>query len=150
MRIVKQHIWILFNARLRKVFTDFFNYLIFAALIDDSILCMHGGLSLDLLKLDQIKGLTHLPEAVCCVTCIRQIVVRTQVSGMNGKGIFHTFGADKGEEFLSKDDLDLVCHAHQVLDSLCVFFWLLNVRHAYLVRWTFLLVRLFMMYINLS
>lgn len=42
-----------FNIRLWKTFTDCFNCLPVAALIDDKILCMHGGLSPDLTNLDR-------------------------------------------------------------------------------------------------
>ncbi|KAL3582568.1 hypothetical protein D5086_016900 [Populus alba] len=54
-----------FNVRLWKVFTDCFNCLPVAALIDEKILCMHGGLSPDLRNLDQIRNLcrpTVVPE----------------------------------------------------------------------------------------
>ena len=46
--------------RLWKTFTDCFNALPAAALIDEKILCMHGGLSPDLKSLDQIKKI-HRP-----------------------------------------------------------------------------------------
>lgn len=38
-----------------KKFTDCFNNLPIAALIEDKILCMHGGLSPDLTDLNQIR-----------------------------------------------------------------------------------------------
>ncbi|KAK9147377.1 hypothetical protein Scep_006134 [Stephania cephalantha] len=46
-----------FNVRLWKVFTDCFNCLPVAALIDDKVLCMHGGLSPDLRNFDQIRNI---------------------------------------------------------------------------------------------
>ncbi|CAK9160049.1 unnamed protein product, partial [Ilex paraguariensis] len=46
-----------FNVRLWKIFTDCFNCLPVAALIDEKILCMHGGLSPNLHDLDQIRNL---------------------------------------------------------------------------------------------
>ena len=52
-----------FNVRLWKSFTESFNCLPVTALIDDKILCMHGGLSPDLTKLDQIRNLPR-PTAV--------------------------------------------------------------------------------------
>nr|DAD39032.1 TPA_asm: hypothetical protein HUJ06_013356 [Nelumbo nucifera] len=48
-----------FNVRLWKTFTDCFNCLPVAALIDDKILCMHGGLSPDLKNLDQIRNIAR-------------------------------------------------------------------------------------------
>jgi serine/threonine-protein phosphatase PP1 catalytic subunit len=44
-----------YNVKLWKTFIDCFNCLPVAALIDDRILCMHGGLSPDLQSIEQIK-----------------------------------------------------------------------------------------------
>ncbi|RMZ57295.1 hypothetical protein APUTEX25_004129 [Auxenochlorella protothecoides] len=44
-----------YNIRLWKTFTDCFNCLPVAALIDEKILCMHGGLSPELKSLELIK-----------------------------------------------------------------------------------------------
>jgi serine/threonine-protein phosphatase PP1 catalytic subunit len=44
-----------YNIKLWKTFIDCFNCLPVAALIDDRILCMHGGLSPDLQSIEQIK-----------------------------------------------------------------------------------------------
>lgn len=44
-----------YNIKLWKMFIDVFNCLPVAALIDDRILCMHGGLSPELQSLEQIK-----------------------------------------------------------------------------------------------
>lgn len=55
-----------FNVKLWKAFIDCFNCLSVAALIDEKILCMHGGLFPDLHKLDQIRSLqrpTDVPDA---------------------------------------------------------------------------------------
>ncbi|CAN1840921.1 Serine/threonine-protein phosphatase PP1 isozyme 1, partial [Linum perenne] len=43
-----------YSVRLWKLFTDSFNCLPVAALIEEKILCMHGGLSPDLHSLDQV------------------------------------------------------------------------------------------------
>ncbi|XP_056855675.1 serine/threonine-protein phosphatase PP1 isozyme 8-like [Raphanus sativus] len=55
-----------FNVRLWKIFTDCFNCLPVAALIDDRILCMHGGISPELTSLDQIRNISRpmdIPES---------------------------------------------------------------------------------------
>jgi len=44
-----------FSVKLWKCFTDCFNCLPVAAIIDEKILCMHGGLSQELTSIDQIK-----------------------------------------------------------------------------------------------
>ena len=46
-----------YNIKLWKTFTDCFNCLPVAAVIDEKILCMHGGLSPDLTSLEEIKNI---------------------------------------------------------------------------------------------
>ena len=48
-----------------KIFTDTFNCLPVVAIIDDKIICMHGGLSPELESVEQIKKIirpTDVPE----------------------------------------------------------------------------------------
>ncbi|RXI08893.1 hypothetical protein DVH24_023037 [Malus domestica] len=115
-----------FNVRLWKSFTDSFNCLPVAALIDDKILCMHGGLSPDLTNLDQIRNLTR-PTAVPDTGLLCDLLWSdpgrdVKGWGMNDRGVSYTFGADKVAEFLTKHDLDLVCRAHQVVEDGYEFF----------------------------
>lgn len=54
-----------YNIKLWKLFIDCFNCLPVAALIDDRILCMHGGLSPELESIEQIKKIekpTDVPD----------------------------------------------------------------------------------------
>ena len=44
-----------YNIKLWKTFTDCFNCLPVAAVIDEKIFCMHGGLSPELQSMEQIK-----------------------------------------------------------------------------------------------
>lgn len=116
-----------FNVRLWKSFTDCFNCLPVAALIDDKILCMHGGLSPDLSNLDQIRNLsrpTVIPDTgLLCDLLWSDPGGRDMKGwGMNDRGVSYTFGADKVSEFLTKHDLDLVCRAHQVVEDGYEFF----------------------------
>ncbi|XP_061352281.1 serine/threonine-protein phosphatase PP1-like isoform X2 [Gastrolobium bilobum] len=87
-----------FNVRLWKTFTESFNCLPVAALIDEKILC----LLCDILWSDPIKDV--------------------QGWRMNDRGVSYTFGADKVSEFLQKHDLDLICRAHQVVEDGYEFF----------------------------
>ena len=107
-----------FNVRLWKVFTECFNCLPVAALIDDKILCMHGGLSPDLHDVDQILELqrpTDVPESgLLCDLLWSDPSKDVKGWGMNDRGVSYTFGHDKVLEFLEKNDLDLICRAHQV------------------------------------
>uniref|UniRef100_M1C5B7 Serine/threonine-protein phosphatase n=1 Tax=Solanum tuberosum TaxID=4113 RepID=M1C5B7_SOLTU len=115
-----------FNVRLWKIFTDCFNCLPVAALIDEKILCMHGGLSPDLNHLDQIRNLqrpTDVPDAgLLCDLLWSDPSKDVQGWGMNDRGVSYTFGADKVTEFLEKHELDLICRAHQVVEDGYEFF----------------------------
>ncbi|XP_047324340.1 serine/threonine-protein phosphatase PP1-like isoform X2 [Impatiens glandulifera] len=98
----------------------------FAALIDEKILCMHGGLSPDLHNLDQIRNLqrpTDVPDAgLLCDLLWSDPSRDVKGWGMNDRGVSYTFGADKVTDFLNKLDLDLVCRAHQVVEDGYEFF----------------------------
>lgn len=115
-----------FNVRLWKVFTDCFNCLPVAALIDEKILCMHGGLSPDLRNLDQIRNLcrpTVVPETgLLCDLLWSDPSKDIQGWGANDRGVSYIFGADRVTEFLQKHDLDLICRAHQVVEDGYEFF----------------------------
>lgn len=55
-----------YNVKLWKSFTELFNHLPVAAIIDEKILCMHGGLSPDLRNTNQISDLpkpTEIPDS---------------------------------------------------------------------------------------
>lgn len=60
-----------YNIKLWKTFTDCFNCLPVAAIVDEKIFCMHGGLSPELNDMDQIKRVlrpTDVPDTgeICC------------------------------------------------------------------------------------
>ncbi|XP_047969572.1 serine/threonine-protein phosphatase PP1 isozyme 2-like isoform X2 [Salvia hispanica] len=95
-------------------------------LIDDKILCMHGGLSPDLTDLDQIRNLprpSDVPDSGLLCDLLWSDPSREMKGwGMNDRGVSYTFGADKVAEFLMQRDMDLVCRAHQVVEDGYEFF----------------------------
>lgn len=107
-----------FSIRLWKIFTDCFNCLPVAAVIDDKILCMHGGLSPELESLDDIQAMERpadVPDqGLLCDLLWADPDRDIKGWGENDRGVSYTFGADKVTEFLKKHDLDLICRAHQV------------------------------------
>ncbi|CAI9771254.1 unnamed protein product [Fraxinus pennsylvanica] len=115
-----------FNVRLWKTFTDCFNCLPIAALIDEKILCMHGGLSPDLHDLDQIRNMQRpidVPETgLLCDILWSDPSKNVKGWGMSDRGVSYTFGPDTVTEFLQKHDLDLICRAHQVVEDGYEFF----------------------------
>ncbi|XP_010455531.1 PREDICTED: serine/threonine-protein phosphatase PP1 isozyme 6-like [Camelina sativa] len=115
-----------YNVRLWKTFTECFNCLPVSALIDDKILCMHGGLSPDIKSLDDIKRIPRpidVPDqGILCDLLWADPDGEIQGWGENDRGVSYTFGADKVAEFLQTHDLDLVCRAHQVVEDGYEFF----------------------------
>lgn len=115
-----------FNIRLWKIFTDCFNCLPIAAIIDEKIICMHGGLSPELETLDQIKDIqrpTEIPDnGLLCDLLWSDPDPNVEGWGDSDRGVSCTFGADIVAEFLEKNDLDLICRAHQVVEDGYEFF----------------------------
>lgn len=95
-----------YNIKLWKTFTDCFNCLPIAAIIDEKIFTMHGGLSPDLNSMEQIRRVMRptdvrekkkniffpsserklanrgrFPTAVSCATCCGRIPTRTSQGG---------------------------------------------------------------------
>ncbi|KAK7284386.1 hypothetical protein RJT34_19131 [Clitoria ternatea] len=115
-----------FNVRLWKIFTDCFNCLPVAALIDEKILCMHGGLSPEMQNLDQIREITRPTEipdnGLLCDLLWSDPDASIEGWADSDRGISCTFGPDALTEFLDKNDLDLVCRGHQVVEDGYEFF----------------------------
>ena len=87
-----------------------------AALIDDKILCMHGGLSPELVaipQLHQITRPTEVPENGLLCDLLWSDPEKGQPSwGDNDRGVSYTFGEVVIKQFLKKNDIDLICRAH--------------------------------------
>lgn len=115
-----------FSLRLWKLFTETFNYLPVAALIDGRILCMHGGLSPDLRNVASIKRLlrpTDIPDAgVLCDLLWSDPEEGLRGWAPNDRGVSYIFGADVLSDFMKKNGLDLICRAHQVVEQGYEFF----------------------------
>jgi serine/threonine-protein phosphatase PP1 catalytic subunit len=115
-----------YNIRLWKTFTDTFNCLPVAAIIDEKILTMHGGLSPELQNLDQIRKImrpTDVPDSgLICDLLWSDPEEGITGWGENDRGVSFTFGGDIVEKFLRKHDLDLICRAHQVVEDGYQFF----------------------------
>ncbi|XP_021742589.1 serine/threonine-protein phosphatase PP1 isozyme 9-like [Chenopodium quinoa] len=115
-----------FNVRLWKIFTDCFNCLPVAALIDEKILCMHGGLSPDLQNLkqiDEIQRPIEIPDnGLLCDLLWADPDARNEGWTDSDRGVSCTFGSDVVAEFLDKNDLDLICRGHQVVEDGYEFF----------------------------
>ena len=115
-----------YNIKLWKCFTELFNYLPVAALIDDKILCMHGGLSPDLKSIQNIQDIsrpTEIPDTglLCDLLWSDPDKDATEYDE-NDRGVSVIFGEKVVNEFNKKNDLDLIIRAHQVVDDGYEFF----------------------------
>ena len=115
-----------YSVKLWKSFIDLFNVFPVAATIDDKIFLVHGGLSPNLQKLNQLSQLkrpTDIPEqGLLC-----DLVWSDPESGKenwreNDRGVSFTFNENALTKFLDDNDLDLVCRAHQVVEEGYEFF----------------------------
>lgn len=115
-----------YSIRLWKTFTDCFNCLPVSAVIDDKIICMHGGLSPELNNLEQVKRIvrpTDIPDTgLLCDLLWSDPEKDISGWGENDRGVSFTFGPDVVQGFLRKHNLDLVCRAHQVVEDGYEFF----------------------------
>jgi serine/threonine-protein phosphatase PP1 catalytic subunit len=136
-----------YNISLWKTFIDLFNCMPVAAIIDEKIFCMNGGLSPDLNSLEQIRrimrptdvGVSHpsnIPYRLDSHTKLRQIPdcgllcdlicsdPDKDITGWsdNDRGISFTFGPDVVSRFLQKHDMDLIIRSHQVVEDGYEFF----------------------------
>uniref|UniRef100_A0A1I8IMP1 Serine/threonine-protein phosphatase n=1 Tax=Macrostomum lignano TaxID=282301 RepID=A0A1I8IMP1_9PLAT len=115
-----------YNIKLWKTFTDCFNCLPIAAIIDEKIFCCHGGLSPDLQTMEQIRRImrpTDVPDqGLLCDLLWSDPDKETMGWGENDRGVSFTFGAEVVAKFLHKHDLDLICRAHQVVEDGYEFF----------------------------
>ncbi|KAJ7615884.1 putative serine/threonine protein phosphatase PP1 [Roridomyces roridus] len=115
-----------YNVKLWRTFIDCFNCLPIAAVIDDKIICMHGGLSPDFKSMDQLRRVarpTDIPD-VGLLSDLLWSDPDPEVTGWaeNDRGISFTFGPDVVAQFLQRHDLDLICRGHQVVEDGYEFF----------------------------
>ncbi|KAG8748466.1 Serine/threonine-protein phosphatase pp1 [Ceratobasidium sp. 414] len=115
-----------YNIKLWKTFTDCFNCLPIAAIIDEKIFTMHGGLSPDLQSMEQIRRVmrpTDVPDTGLLCDLLWSDPDK-DITGWseNDRGVSFTFGPDVVGRFLQKHDMDLICRAHQVVEDGYEFF----------------------------
>ena len=115
-----------YNVRLWRNFTELFNYLPVAALIDEKILCMHGGLSPDLRNISSISEIsrpTDIPDSgLLCDLLWSDPDKEVLEFDENDRGVSVVFGEKIVNEFNRRNDLDLIIRAHQVVDDGYEFF----------------------------
>jgi serine/threonine-protein phosphatase PP1 catalytic subunit len=123
-----------YSVKLWRSFTDLFNWLPVAAMIDDKILCMHGGLSPSLKHPNEIENLhrpgdipdsgkiKNLKKGLICDLLWSDPDKEALEFDENDRGVSYIFGEKVVQDFNRKHDLDLIIRAHQVVDDGFEFF----------------------------
>ena len=95
-------------------------------MIDDKILCVHGGLSPDLKKIEDIKNIvrpTEIPESgLLCDLLNSDPDIKTLGYDKNNRGISVIFGEKVVLDFIKKNDIDLIVRGNKVVDNGYEFF----------------------------
>jgi len=115
-----------YNIKLWKQFCDVFNCMPVCCIVDEKILCMHGGLSPEVTNFDQVRRLvrpTDVPDTGMICDFLWADPDK-DIAGWaeNDRGVSFIFGPDVVTSFLQKQDMDLICRAHQVVEDGYEFF----------------------------
>ncbi|KND03550.1 uncharacterized protein SPPG_01027 [Spizellomyces punctatus DAOM BR117] len=118
------------NANVWTYFTDLFDYLVLSVVIDDTIFCVHGGLSPSIHTIDQIRVIDRFREiphegAMADLVWSDPISTPSFASlggGTDEKGDFaisprgagYLFGKEVTRKFLEVNGMGHICRAHQL------------------------------------
>ncbi|CAD8211807.1 unnamed protein product [Paramecium octaurelia] len=98
--------------------TDIFDYLSLAAVIEEKIFCVHGGLSPSIKTMDDIRAIDRKQEvphdgAMCDLMWSDP----DEIEGWNlsPRGAGYLFGGDVVDDFNRKNNIELICRAHQLV-----------------------------------
>lgn len=106
------------NAVCWRAFTDLFDYLPLAAMVEGSIFCPHGGLSPSMTSIDDLRHIDRFQEvpqegAVCDL--VWSDPDDRDGWGESPRGAGYTFGEDVTSQFVHMNSLSLICRAHQLV-----------------------------------
>lgn len=95
--------------------TNIFDYLALAAIIDNKIFCVHGGLSPSINTLDEIRSIERKQEvphdgAMCDL--MWSDPDESAGWSVSPRGAGYLFGGDIVEKFNRENKIDLICRAH--------------------------------------
>ena len=114
------------NIKIWKTFIDAFNCLPIAAIVAGKIFCVHGGLSPSLTHMDDIRQIAR-PTDVPDYGLLNDLLWSDPADmesdwEANERGVSYCFGKQVISDFLSRNDFDLVCRAHMVVEDGYEFF----------------------------
>lgn len=108
------------NANAWRYCTDVFDYLTLSAIIDGTVLCVHGGLSPDIRTIDQIRVIERnceIPHEGPFCDLMWSDPEEIETWAVSPRGAGWLFGSRVTTEFNHINNLDLVCRAHQLVQE---------------------------------
>jgi len=107
------------NANPWKFCVEVFDYLNLAALVDGSVLCVHGGLSPEIRTIDQMQVIERVQEiphegAYCDLMWSDPDDVVAEWA-LSPRGAGYLFGRTVTKEFNHINGIGLICRAHQLV-----------------------------------
>jgi len=98
--------------------TEIFDYMSLSAVIEERILCVHGGLSPSISTLDQIRCIDRkqeVPHEGPMCDLLWSDPEEIEGWGLSPRGAGYLFGANVVKQFNHTNQLDLICRAHQLV-----------------------------------
>ena len=98
--------------------TEIFDFLSLAAVIEEKIFCVHGGLSPTISTIDEIRSLERKQEVPHeGVMCDLMWSDPEEIDGFvnSPRGAGYIFGRDVVDKFCRLNAIDLICRAHQLV-----------------------------------
>lgn len=108
------------NANAWKYCCKVFDYLTIAAIIDDSILCVHGGLSPEIKCIDQIRTIERnqeIPNKGAFCDLVWSDPEDIDAWALSPRGAGWLFGHKVTNQFVELNNLKLICRAHQLVQE---------------------------------
>lgn len=106
------------SANVWTYLTDLFDFLTLSVVIDNSIFCVHGGLSPTIHSIDQIKivdRFREIPHEGPMADLVWSDPEEAKPDfALSPRGAGYTFGIDIVKKFLSRNDMSHILRAHQL------------------------------------
>jgi len=105
------------NANVWRSFTDIFDYLPLAAIVENSFYCIHSGLSPEIDRIDQLKSLDRVQE-LPIEGPLKDILWSEPGDGEGWSPIPRScgyyFGEDMTEKFNYRNNIKMICRGHRL------------------------------------
>lgn len=110
-----------YSVKMWRTFIDVFNCMPVAAVVGKRIFCVHGGISPDMDRVQEINNIRRpvlIPDdGVLCDLLWSDPDPEVVGWAENDRGVSYLFGCDIINKFLDTNGLELLCRAHQVVED---------------------------------